>query len=193
LHITNPYSNIPVIETRTVFTDILKHELVTPQEQQEILKLYDVITRQNNFAHNKDIVNQYDRLAMGAPSLGLIAKIFLQYIDHTLSTPNTKHRIINYCPYVDDILLIFNSNHTSIQMILDDLNAQHPKLQFTAEAERDHTLNHLDISIHRTTTNIKTAIYRKPTFTDTIIPYTSNHPIHHKYAAVRFIFNRLDS
>jgi len=78
-------------------------------------------------------------------------------------------------------------------MILDDFNALHPKLQFTARAEIDHTLNYLDISTHRTPTNIKTAIYRKPTFTDTIICYTSNHPTHHKYAAFRFLFNRLDS
>jgi len=78
-------------------------------------------------------------------------------------------------------------------MILDDFNALHSKLQFTAEAERDHALNYLNISIHKTPTNIKTAIYRKPTFTDTIIPYTFNYLTHHKYAAVRFLFNRLDS
>jgi len=47
--------------------------------------------------------------------------------------------------------------------------------------------------MHRTPTNIKTAIYRKPTFTDTIIPLTSNHSTHHKHAAVRFLFNRQDS
>jgi len=66
-------------------------------------------------------------------------------------------------------------------MIVDDFNTLHPKLQFTAEVEKDHTLNYLDITIHRTPTNIKTAIYRKPTFTDTIIPHSSNHPIHLKY------------
>ena len=43
----------------------------------------------------------------------------------------------------------------------------------TSETERDHTLNYLDISIHRTPTGIRMAIYRKPTFTDTIIP---THP-----------------
>jgi len=36
---------------------------------------------------------------------------------------------------VDDILLIFDSNHTNIQMIHEDFNALHPKLQFTVEAE----------------------------------------------------------
>jgi hypothetical protein len=34
-------------------------------------------------------------------------------------------------------------------------------------------------------------VCRKPTFTDTIIPYTPNHPTQHKYAAVRFHYNRL--
>jgi len=150
--------------------------------------------KQNYFAHNRDIVIQYDGLAMGAPSSGLIAEIFLKRIEHThLAHLTHKHRIINYCRYVDDILIIFYSTHTSTQMILDDFNVLHPKLQFTAEAERAHTLNYFDISINRTPTNIKTAIYRKSTFTDTIIPYTSNHLTLHKYAAVRFLFNRLDS
>ena len=38
-----------------------------------------------------------------------------------------------------------------------------------------------------------TSIYRKPTFTDTIIPYSSNHPAQHKYAAIRFLYNRLNT
>jgi hypothetical protein len=41
--------------------------------------------------------------------------------------------------------------------------------------------------------NWEISIYRKPTFTDSIIPYTSNHPSQHKYAAVRFLYNRLNS
>ena len=31
LDIVNLYSNIPVIDTRTILTDILRHELVTPK------------------------------------------------------------------------------------------------------------------------------------------------------------------
>ena len=123
LDITKLYSNIPVIETRTILTEILKHALVTPQTQQEIPKWYDVITRQNYFAHKKDIVFEYDSLAMGTPSSGLTAEIFLQHIEHThLAHLTHKHRIINYCQYVDDILLMYDSTHTSIQMILEDFN-----------------------------------------------------------------------
>ena len=39
-------------------------------------------------------------------------------------------------------------------------------------------INYLDITIHKTPTNINISIYRKPTFTDTLNSYTSNnHPI----------------
>jgi len=90
-------------------------------------------------------------------------------------------------------ITIFYSTHTNIQQILNDFNILHPKLQFTAEMEKDHTLNYLDLSIHKTPTDVNTAIYRKSTFTDTIIPYTSNYPAHHKYATVRFLYNRLNT
>ena len=50
-----------------------------------------------------------------------------------------------------------------------------------------------ELSIHWTPTDINTAVYRKPTFTDTIIPHTSNHPAHHKYATVKFLYNRLNT
>jgi hypothetical protein len=131
---------------------------------------------------------------MGAPSSGLIAEIFLQHIERSQLTYLThKHNIINYCRYMDDIILIFDSNHSNTQKILNDFNSLHPKLLFTAETEKDHTLNFLDISILRTPTNMRTAIFRKPTFTDTIIPFTSNHPTNHKYATVKFLYNRLDT
>jgi len=88
---------------------------------------------------------------------------------------------------------VFDSTHTNIHEILQDFNGLHPKLQFRAETEKDHTLNYLDITMLRKPAGSKTSIYRKPTFMDTIIPYTSNHPAQHKHATVRFLFNRLDS
>ena len=128
---------------------------------------------------------------MGAPSSRLIAEIFLQHLH--LAHLAHKHHIINYCRYVNDIFLIFDSNNTCIQNLVKDFNALHPKLQFTAEIEENQTLNYLYVTIHRTHTSFKTAIYRKTTFTDTVIPYSSYHLTHHKYVAVRFLFNRLDS
>ena len=194
LDITNTDSNIPVKETRTILDNTLTQNLIDPHTKQELLEWYDVITKQSYFSHKDTTLIQSDKLAMGAPSSGLIAEIFLQHIEHThLALLSQKHKIVNYCRYVDDILLIYDSDHTDIQKILTDFNSLHHKLQFTAETEKDHTLNYLDISLHKTPTNIKTAIYRKPTFTDMIIPFNSNHPTQHKYAAIRHLYNRLSS
>ena len=194
LDIKNLYPSIPIHETKAILDSMLKQELADPQSQLEILRWYDVITKQNYFSHKKNIIIQQDGLAMGAPSSGLIAEIFLQHLEHKhLTNLTRRHHIVNYCRYVDDVFLIFDSNHTNIHNILKDFNALHPNIKFTGEIEIDHALNYLDVTIRKTSTDLNIAIYRKPTFTDTIIPYTSNHPTHHKYAAVRFLINRLNT
>ena len=91
------------------------------------------------------------------------------------------------------ILLIYDSHHTNINNIQSDFNKIHQNMKFTAEMESDNRINFLDTTIHRTPTNWVISIHRKPTFTDAIIPYTSNHPAQHKYAAVRFLYNRLNT
>jgi hypothetical protein len=165
-----------------------------PQQKRELTEWFNTITSQNYFTHNENIQIQKDGLAMGAPSSGLISEIFLQHMEQTHMTHVAdKHKIIEYFRYVDDILLIYDSNHTDIQEILTDFNTIHPNLKFTAETESDNRINYLDITIHRTPTDWKISIYRKPTFTDTIIPYTSNHPTQHKFAAIRFLYNRLNT
>ena len=82
LDIKTLYPSIPVSETKTILDNMLKQELVEPQTQLEILRWYDVITKQNYFSHKKNIIIQQDGLAMGAPSSGLIAEIFLQHLEH---------------------------------------------------------------------------------------------------------------
>jgi hypothetical protein len=72
---------------------------------------------------------------------GDVSPIFQHAIRNFLTThrKNThftyltqKHKITNYFQYVDDILLIFYSNHTDIQAILTNLNSIHPNSSFTA-------------------------------------------------------------
>ena len=88
---------------------------------------------------------------------------------------------------------MIQTTQTYIHAILADFSSIHPKLHFTAETEQNSALNYLDVTIHKTPINIKISIYRKPTFTNTLIPYTSNHPRQHKCAAIRFLYNRLNS
>jgi hypothetical protein len=154
---------------------------------------YDAITKHNYSSHDHDIISQHDGLAMGATSSGRIAELFLQHMENVhLARLSHKHGIIDYFRDVD-ILLIFDPELTDIQSILTDFNTLRPNLHFTAETERDNTINYMDISIQKTPHNLITSIYRKPTFTVSMIPYSSNHPKQHMYAAVKFLYNRINS
>jgi hypothetical protein len=150
---------------------------VQTNEIQEILNWYDIITQQNYFTFNKTIYTQTDGLAMGAPSSSIISEIFLQHIEcNTILSILNKHCILGYYRYVDDILILFDSSFTHIQSILHDFNNLHHNLNYTVKSETNNSPNYLDITIHRTNTNLNFHIFRKPTFTDTIIPQDSCHP-----------------
>jgi len=108
------------------------------------LNWYEVITRQNHFNTNNEILIQRKRMAMGKPTSGLISEFFQQNLQHLhLTHPSNKHQIINYIRYVDNILLIFDSNHTNIQKHTNDFNAIHPSPKFTAETEANNSTNYL--------------------------------------------------
>jgi hypothetical protein len=115
---------------------------------------YDVITHQNYFSSG-EILIQEEGLAMGAPTSGPLAEFFLQYLEHIHISLLSDTR---YFSYVDDILIIYDTNHSDVHNILDDFNTTHPKLKFTAEQETNNELNFLDITIYRTPTNWEFAI-----------------------------------
>ena len=100
LDITDLYTNIPVTETRDIISNTIKRNLLDPQTQQELLNWYDVITQQNYFTSNSEILIQRNGLAMGTPISGLISEFFLQNLEHLhLTHLSNKHQIIKYLRY----------------------------------------------------------------------------------------------
>jgi len=154
LDIANLYTNIPVKETRDIISSTLERLQLNPQTQHELLEWYDVITLQNYFSNNGEILIQNEGLAVGAPTSSLLAEFFLQHLEQ-LHIPylSDKHKIIKYFRYVDDILVIYNTNHTDAQNILTDFNTIHLTLKFTLECETNNQIKFLDVTIHRTPTN----------------------------------------
>jgi hypothetical protein len=189
LHISNMYANVPIKDTRQIL-DILEHNRTPPQNKIELLTWYDTVTQQNYFTHEQNIIIQNDGLAMGSPSSGVIFEIFLQQLEYSkLADIANDLQLINYLRYVDDILVIYDERITNINTITNSFDDMHPNLQFTYETEQNNKINYLDITIIRQNDQVDIVVYRKPTYTDSIIPYTSNHPAPHKYAAIRYMYN----
>jgi hypothetical protein len=86
-----------------------------------------------------------------------------------------EHQIIDYYRYVDDILIIYNSEYTNILNTLNEFNTVHPKLKFTLETEAQNKINYLAITINKQHDTPKFGIFRKPTTRDAII-HNSCHP-----------------
>jgi hypothetical protein len=107
-----------------------------------------VILSQNYFQFNNELYTQNEGLAMGAPTSAILAEIFIQYFEYNdIIQILQKHHIIDYCRYIDDILIIYNENYTNIQDTLNDFNSVHPNIQYTMETQIDNKLNYLDITI----------------------------------------------
>ena len=98
-----------------------------------------------------------------------------------------------YTRYVEDILIIYNTDHSNIETIFHYINSIHPNITFTPTQEHNKAIIFLDIHITRKNNTLDINIYRKPTTTDTTTSYYSKHPTEQKLAAYRFFIKRVFS
>ena len=57
----------------------------------------------------------------------------------------------------------------------------------------EHKINFLDVTLNREPNKISIDIYRKPTYTDVIIPDVSCHLREHKMAAIYYLYNMMNT
>jgi hypothetical protein len=158
------------------------------------MKLTETITDQNYFQFKNENYVQTEGLAMDASTSAILSEIYMQFLEkNTIYNILKTHNIEGYFRYVDDILIIYNNMESNIHEVLNDFNQITPKLVFTLEEEINHKINFLDITIQREQHHITTSIYRKPTTTDSIIPNDSCNPKEQKIAAIRYLYNRINS
>jgi hypothetical protein len=132
--------------------------------------LLETILKQNYLQSNDKFYQPHKGVAMGSPISGLITEIFLQnYEQHIFKNNLDSNKIIFYNRYVDDILIIYDTNHTNMNNIQDYMNKIHKEILFKATDEIDNTISFLDL-ITREQNKLSINIYRKPTTTDKTNP-----------------------
>jgi hypothetical protein len=191
--IENMYTNIPTTELKNMIKNTVDQNYsMSNLEKDELLNLLNL--KQNYFQFKNQFYKQNDGLAMGAPTSAILAETFVQYLEHTVIYQILKkHQIIDYYRYVDDILIIYNEQHTNIHDTLEEFNNIHPNIKFTMEQESLNRINYLDLTITKEHNKLTFNIYQKPTTTDSIIPNDSCHPNEHKKSAIRYLINRMNT
>ena len=188
------YTNIPTDELLTIIETTCKNYDVEEGLKRDILKLLKIVTDQNYFqfmghtyvwsrwsSHGRTNVLHTARVLPPTPGKIKNCDILLNF------------SIMGYFRYVDDLLIIYNERKTGIEDLLCCFNNITPKLNFTIEKETRGSINFLDVTIHRDVNRFSIDIQRKPTYTDSVIPIDSCHPIEHKYGAIRYLHYRLNS
>lgn len=195
LDVTNMYTNIPIdITIEIIKENLTKTAKINQQKINEIIKLLEIILKQNYFTFNNLVYTQEQGLAMGSPLSGLIADIYLNYFENKfiLSKHNPLHKQITfYARYVDDTFLVFNGTNRQIDILNKYINNINKNIQFTIENEKDNSINFLDLNIKKQNNKLQYSIYRKPTTTDITIHNDSHHPTAQKQAAYIALINRL--
>lgn len=185
------FTNIPLDEALEVLRSKLQtsiKDLDTNLTIDSIIQLVSNCFDTSYFTWNDIFYQQIHGLPMGSPLSPLITEIFMtQFEEQALSTAPFKP----LCWYrkVDDTFTILQDGHNP-DTLLQHLNAQHPRMNFTMEKELDHQLPFLDISLLNTPSGIQTSVYRKPTHTDQYIHYTSSHHPQIKKAIVATLARR---
>jgi len=147
------YVNIPTTETLNIgksMLDTQNNKNIT----QQILLLLNTTLHQNYFTFDNKIYQPTTGISMGSPLSNDITEIFLQYHEQILLKHLMENRTIEYYTrYVDDIFIIYNTEHTNMETISHYINSIHPNLTFTPTQEHHKTISFLDLHITRKTTH----------------------------------------
>jgi hypothetical protein len=169
----------------------LTNTTITTLSQNKMLYLLEIILKQNYFQYNNHFCQPNKGIAMGSPISSTLAEIYLQYLEETYVKHCLENKEITYYKrYVDDILIIFDKNKIDEDTIHNNINNNDEQVEFKIAREENETTNYLDLSINRKT-NVNLNIYRKPTYIDIAIHFSSNHPHDHKLAAFKYYINRM--
>ena len=115
-----------------------------------MITLLEVTFQQNYFSLCNNIYQPVKGVSMGSPISNTVAEIFLQDLEDThLKQILDAQNITFYARYVEDILLIYNTKHTTPEIVHSDINKVHPSLQFTPTFEHNNSISFLCLLIIR--------------------------------------------
>ena len=104
--------------------------IIVKELETNLMSLVIFITL-NYFITQEQIYQPDKGIAMGSPISGTIAEIFLQDLERTHIKPLIESKqILYYTRYIDDILIIYDTDNTNPDKLTQHANAMHENLQF---------------------------------------------------------------
>jgi hypothetical protein len=193
--VTALYPSVPQDEAIEIFHQAMINdeelERKTSVSAENIITLFKICVHTTYFAFNRKLYQQINGLAIGASTSGFAAELFMEKLEqkalNTFIQPPSFWR-----RFVDDTFAKLKMMY--VDMFLDHLNNQHPRIKFTTEIQNRNRLAFLDALVHvlqdKTT---KATIWRKATHTDQYLDFASNHHIKQKIGIINTFEHRINT
>ena len=186
------FTNVPVNESIAICEKRLQEDESlkdrTEMSVETIIKLLSFCLTSTTFVYKGQHYQQLDGVAMGSPVSPVIADLFMEDFEMKAfnkysKTPRLWER------FVDDILAIVEKTRT--KELLEYLNNQHDRIQFTMEEEQEGSLPFMDVRfIRESHGELGTEVYKKPTHTNRYVQFDSHQPIGVKSGVVQCLASR---
>ena len=139
--ISNMYTNIPIEKTLNIIKENLeKQNKIHKNEINELINLLKIVLQYNYFQFNGKIYQQNQGLTMGSPLSGLLANIYLNYLENNFLIKLNKE-IKLWVRYVDDTLVLLDKSAITPESLLNEINQQDENIKFSMEKESNNNLN----------------------------------------------------
>ena len=135
-----------------------------------------------------DAAQNHSGYCDGLPASQIIVDTFMEDLeDKNFATYDATPRV--WYRFVDDVISVVKKH--DVQGLLQHLNKQHGRIQFTMEMENSGSLPFIDIRIARQPQGELTKeVYQKPTHTNRYVPFSSHHPVSMMSSVVACLANR---
>ena len=201
------YTNVPILEAIDSIIDLcIQFNIDTYDISiEDFRKLLSLALCDNYFKYNDKYYAQGDCLAMGNRLSVVAANCFVYSLEKKLFSKlntNAKH-LCFWVRYIDDIFIIIDKTQVSYDLLKLEMESLHSNIKFTyteVVALTEQRINFLDVCIFITNGILKIGLYRKPTYSNTVLNFQSSHTYNIKlgidvgqFKRVRAICNSLDT
>ena len=198
IDVSGLYTNIPQTEGLEAIHDAHEDRNEKNISLDFIIKLLDLVLKNNIFEFNEEQFIQLIGTAMGSRPAPCYANIFMAkkidtQIENLAKSYNFENPIKFFKRFLDDIFILFRGSLDNLHTFLQDLNSIHPTIKFTMShtvpyQKEDSSLNcncdistslaFLDTSCKILDGKIIVDLYRKPTDRNQYLLTSSCHPAH---------------
>ena len=186
------YTNVPIDDALTIIKELLENDETlpdrTPLSPKNVLDHLEFLLRTTFFIFNGTYYQQTEGVAMGGPPSSIVTEIYMQGTE-TAALTTTSHPPKVWERYVDDVFSIIRKSN--LHDFFRHINCLHPNTKFTMETEKNSQLPFLKTLIQKNSDNtISIRVYRKPTYPDQYLKFTSHHLARANKSVITSLFDR---